>query len=104
MSVDVRKRRGNVRQIREHEDRRERDDDPWPWAQRVVHDVEEERTRQRIALAPGGKHALRDVTAAARLGAGIPNGPPLYGEWNDEERHRQPPIAEVGQESDDVRS
>ena len=44
-------------------------------------DVEPERPAERVPFAPGGQHPLGDVAAAAGLGAGIPDAPPL-------ERHR----------------
>ncbi len=60
--------------------------------------VEEERARHGVLLALRGEHPLRDVAAAPRFGTGIPDRPPLYGEWNDEHRERERPVPEVGDE------
>ena len=57
--------------------------------QRVVHRVEEERSGQRVLLAARREHALRDVAAAARLRARIPDRPPLDRERDDEDRQRR---------------
>ena len=82
----------------EHEERTEADDDPGPGTEGVMGDVEEERAGQRIPLRAGGEHALGDVAAAAGFGAGIPYGPPLDGEWDDQHGESEPPIGEIGQQ------
>ena len=75
---------GDVGELRVDDRRRERDDDPRPRTQRVVHDVEQQRADDGVLLGLRREHALRDVAAAARLGARIPHRPPLDGERNDE--------------------
>ena len=99
----VGKRALNVGQLRIHEDRRERDEDPRPRAQHVVRDVEEQDRAERIALGLRRQHALRDVAAAAGFRAGIPHRPPLHGNRHDEHRDRDVPVVrEVGQHAEIV--
>ena len=78
--------------------RAQADQDPGPGPQDVVGDVEEQDRAQRVLLRLGGQHALGDVAAAARLGAGIPDRPPLHGDGHDEDGHGHVPVVrEVGQ-------
>ncbi len=101
--VERRERLLDVGQLRIHEDRAERDEDPRPRAQHVVRDVEEEHRGERIPLGLGRQHALRDVAAAARLGARVPDGPPLHGNRHDEHRDGDVPVVgEIGQDAEVV--
>ena len=71
---------------------------PRPGTQHVVSDVEEQRAAQRVLFGFRGQHALRDVAAAAGFGAGIPDGPPLHRDGNDEDGHGEiPVVGEIGQ-------
>ncbi len=75
------------------------DEDPRPRAQHVVRDVEEQDGAERVLLRLRRQHPLGDVAAAARLGPGIPDGPPLHRHGHDEHRHRDVPVVgEVGQD------
>ncbi len=66
-------------------------------------DVEEEDRAQGILLGLRGQHPLGDVAAAARLGAGIPDGPPLNRDGHDEDGHSDVPvILEVGQHAEEI--
>ena len=58
----------------------------------VMGDVEEQTRAERVLLRFRGEHALGNVAAAARLGAGIPDGPPLDGDRHDEHRHGDIPV------------
>ena len=56
----------------------QRHDDPGPGAQAEVGNRVPERGEEGVRLVLRAHHALRDVTAAARLGPWIPAGPPLH--------------------------
>ena len=87
------------RQLRVDEDRAERHEDPGPRPQHVVRDVEEEHGAERVLLRLRREHALRDVAAAARLRARIPDRPPLHRDRHDEHGDRDVPVVrEVGQD------
>src|SRR4051794_23123888 len=45
--LQIRKRRLNIRQLRIDDERAQRDENPWPWTEDVVCDVEEEDGAQR---------------------------------------------------------
>ena len=94
----------DVGELRVDDRRRERDDDPRPGPQRVVHHVEQERADDGVLLGLRREHALGDVAAAARLGARVPHRPPLDGERQDEHRERGAPVAEVGEQGSAVRA
>ena len=64
---------------------------------------------ERIFLVLRAEHALRDVTATTRLGAGIPARPPLHAEVQHKcddrqrpDRVARPALMEVRKESGDV--
>ncbi len=97
-SIDIRKRARDVVELRVDEHRRQRHEDPRPRAQRVMRHVEEQRAAERVFLALRGEDALRDVAAAARLRARIPDRPPRDGQRQDQHRHRQRPVAEIRQQ------
>src|ERR1700733_12092456 len=59
-------------------------ENPGPWTQRVVGDIEPEHGKQALAFVARAENSLGDVTAAAGLGAGIPESPPLDAEINGE--------------------
>ena len=63
-----------------------------------MRDVEPQRREQRILFVLGAEHALRDVAAAARLGAGIPGGPPVHRNVDQERDHRHPGGVQIGDE------
>ncbi len=76
------------------------DEDPRPRAQHVVRDVEEQHRAERIPLRLRREHPLRDVAAAAGLGAGIPDRPPLHRDRHDEDRDGDVPVVrEVRQDA-----
>ena len=77
--------------------RRERDDDPRPGAQRVVHRLKHKGAEERVGLGARGEHPLRDVASAARLGARIPHRPPQHGNRDHENGERVLGIGEVRQ-------
>src|SRR6266702_914741 len=58
--------------------------DPRPGADGVVSDVEPEHTEQTLALVAGGENALGNVASAAGFGSGIPEGPPLQTDVDEE--------------------
>ena len=58
-------------------------------------EIEEERAADGVPLALRGHDALDDIAAAARLGALLPDRPPLHGERDDEEREDGVRIGEV---------
>ena len=58
-------------------------------------DVEEEGGAESVLLGPRREHPLGDVAAAAGLGAGVPDGPPLHGHGHHEDGHGQ--LAVVGE-------
>jgi len=62
---------------------------PRPRAHRVVHEIEEQRRADGVFLVLGRQHALRDVAAAARLRARIPDVPPLHRQRQHQHRHQQ---------------
>ena len=95
LGVEVREGRADVGELREDDERAEADQDPGPGPQHVVRDVEEEDAAERVALRARGEHALRDVAAAAGLGARVPDGPPLHGDRHDEDGHGEVPEAGV---------
>ena len=79
------------------------DEDPGPGPQDVVGDVEEEDRAERVLLRLRGQHALGDIAAAAGLGPGIPDRPPLDGQGHDEDGDGQVPVAlEVRQHAQEV--
>ena len=93
------KRLLDVRQLRVDDDRAEADEDPRPRAAARSARVEEEHGAERVPLRFRREHALRDVAAAAGLGAGIPHRPPLHRDRHDEHRDRDVPVVrEVGQD------
>ena len=55
-------------------------------------DVEEQHRPQGVLLRLRRQHPLRDVAAAARLGPGVPDRPPLHRDRHDEDGHRQVPV------------
>ncbi len=63
-----------------------------------MRDVEPQRREQRILFVLGAEHALRDVAAAARLGARIPGGPPVHRNVDQEGDHRHPGGVQIGDE------
>ena len=65
--------------------------------------VEQQRAGDRILLGPRRQHALRDVAAAARLGARVPHGPPLHRERDDEHCEQRRPVRRVGQQAQRLR-
>ena len=64
-------------------------------------DVEPQRGEERVFLIPRAEHALSDVAAASGLGTGIPGGPPVYRDVNEERDHGHPSRADVGDEAED---
>ncbi len=82
----------------EENQRRQRDQHPRPRAHGVMRDVEPQRREQRILFVLRAEHALRDVAAAAGLGAGIPGGPPVHRNVDQERDHRHPRGVQVGDE------
>src|SRR5581483_10509319 len=64
---------------------------PGPGSQRVMCNVEPQRSAQRMLLIFRAEHALRNITAATRLCARIPRCPPLHAEVHDESQQRQRP-------------
>ena len=59
-------------------------ENPGPGANGVVSDVEPEDTEQALALVAGGEDALGDISAATGFGSGIPEGPPLQADVDEE--------------------
>jgi len=89
----VRNARSALNALRVQENRAESGNDPRPRPDRVVCDVEEKRGEDAIPLGLGGKNPLCHVSAAARLGAGVPRRPPLYRQENRESQKRHPRIS-----------
>ena len=54
----------------------QRRQNPWPRTQRVVGHVKPQRRSQRMPFIFGAEDALCNITAAPRLRARIPTGPP----------------------------
>ncbi len=84
-------------------------DDPRPRSDCVVRDVEEQSRQHTVTFGLRREDSLRDVSAAARLGAGIPGGPPLHAEEDAECQERHPGIrldavaAELDRQNGDCR-
>src|SRR5947209_4606609 len=81
-------------------------DDPRPWTQRIMRQVEPEGCAERVLLVLGAEHALGHVPTPTRLAPRIPGRPPLHCQVNKErdQRHRpngigSPAKMEVRQES-----
>src|SRR5271165_6702285 len=87
--------------MRVKNDGRHADDHPWPGAESVVGDVEPERGEEGVALVLRAEHALRDVTAAAGFGPGIPGGPPVDGDVDEEGDRGHPDGMEIGNEAEE---
>ena len=56
-----------------------------------MRDVEPEYSEQALALVAGREDALGDVSAATGLGSGIPEGPPLQADVDEEGCDRDGP-------------
>ncbi|OQB40876.1 MAG: hypothetical protein BWY09_00676 [Candidatus Hydrogenedentes bacterium ADurb.Bin179] len=65
-------------QIRIDDNGAQGNNNPGPGAKCIVGSVKKKHGTQCMIFVPGGKHALRDVTAASGLGTWIPNTPPLH--------------------------
>ena len=85
-------------EVGEDEDRRERRDEPRPRTERVIQEVEEERSAERVVGRLRREDALDDVATAARFGAGVPHVPPLHRDRNYKHGHRRVHVGEVRQE------
>ena len=66
-------------------------DDPGPGPHSVVRDVEPEHRQQPITLIARTENALRNVAAASRLRARIPERPPLQSNVHQKGQDRQSP-------------
>ena len=84
-------------------------ENPRPGADGVVGDVEPEDTEQSLALVAGAEDALRDVSATTGLGSGIPEGPPLEADVDEEgcdrdgpEHFRGETCGEAGEEGERI--
>ncbi len=82
------------------QDRAKSGDDPRPWPDRVVRDVEEESRQNTVSFCFRGKDSLRDVAATTRLGAGIPRRPPLHRQEDGQGQERHPRISLDASRSD----
>ena len=85
-------------EARKKNQRSQRHQNPRPRPDGVVRDVEPERRQQRMPLVFGAEHALRDVASAAGLGSGIPGGPPVERNVDQERDQRHPRGIEVRHE------
>ena len=101
--VDVGERPLDVGELRVDDHGAERHDDPRPGPERVMRRVEEKGASHRILLALGREHPLGDVAPPSRLGAGIPDRPPLDRERDHEQREREAPVAEIGEQIQEAR-
>src|SRR5690348_14902135 len=93
-------------EARIEDDDGKRGENPRPGAQRVVREVEPQHREQAVALVAGAQNALRDVAAAARFRARIPEGPPLHAEIDAKRDDGQSPkrlareaVREIGEET-----
>ena len=102
LRIDVGKGLRDVAQVGVDQDRAQRHQDPGPGPERVVHHIEKEGAGHRVLFTPGREHSLRDVAPAPRLGAGIPDRPPLNRDRDQEHRQRHRPVAEVRQQVEGV--
>ena len=100
LRIDMRERRTDRVEVREDDERGERDDIPRPGADRVLHDLREERAAERMSVALRRQHALDDVAAAARLGAGVPDVPPLDRDRDGEDGDDRVRVGEVREEAE----
>ena len=98
--VKVGKRRLNVRQLGVNDQRAKAHQNPRPWTQHIVGNVEKQHGAQGVPFRFRCQHALGDVAAAARFCPGVPDRPPLDGDRHDEDRHRQIPV--IGEIRQDV--
>src|SRR5581483_10689358 len=78
-------------EIRIQHNRNQSDQNPRPWPDRVVRDVEPQNGEQSLAFVLRAEDALRDVASAARLSAGIPECPPLHSEVDQQSDNRKSP-------------
>ena len=85
-------------EVRKHQQGGESDKYPRPRPDRIVGQLKQEHRARGINFTLGGEHALRNVSTAARLGAWVPEAPPLNGKGNDEYGDHQFRIGEVGKE------
>src|SRR4051812_43215216 len=92
-------------------DRYKSGDDPRPWPQSIMRNVEPQCRTQRVLFIFRAEHSLRYVSSASRLSARIPCQPPLHSQINDERQYRQSPkrvayqsLTEVGEECRWIRS
>ena len=73
------------------DDDRESGDNPRPRTDGIMRDVEPQDREQPLLLITGAEDALRNVAAAARLRARIPERPPLQPDEHQEAGHRNHP-------------
>ena len=73
-----------LREARIKHDGGKRGENPWPRTQRIVREIEPQNGEQSVAFIARAEYPLGNVTAAARLRAGIPEGPPLHCQMHDE--------------------
>src|SRR5579871_665066 len=75
----------------------ERRENPGPGTQRIMRDVEPQRSAERIFFVLGRENSLRDITAAAGLRARIPTAPPLDAQEENEGDERNCPESFTGE-------
>ena len=63
----------------------ERHNNPWPGAQGIVGNIEEQRCPERMAFILSSQHTLNEIAATAGLGARIVDAPPRHGQRNDKD-------------------
>jgi len=97
--VGVGKRLPQGGQVGKHHQRGQRHEDPGPGTEGVMGDVEEQGGRDSAPFRPRGQHALGDVSAAARFGAGIPDAPPLDRQRQHQQQEEGLAVAGVGHQA-----